>query len=163
MTELVDDYRQAMRRLAATVAIVTAGRGDQCTGMAATAVMSVTTDPPTLVVAINRNASIAPILEQEQDFCVNLLSCRHQDLVKIFSGLKKGRERFETGQWRLSENAPPILEDAIASMLCRKTGAIDVSTHTLCTGEVMEIVNHPDIDPLVWMDGGFAAASRINT
>jgi flavin reductase len=162
MNPLADDYRQAMRRLATTVAIVTAGHGERCTGMAATAVMSVTADPPTLVVAVNRNASIAPILAREQDFCVNLLSARHQDLVGIFSGLKKGRERFETGQWRLHEDRPPVLTDAIASLLCRKSGSFEVSTHTLCTGEVLEIVNHPEIDPLVWMDGGFAAASRLS-
>jgi flavin reductase len=162
MTLLSDDYRQAMRRLATTVAIVTAGRGSHCTGMAATAVMSVTADPPTLIVAVNRSASIAPILATEEHFCVNLLSPRHQELVGIFSGRKKGRERFETGRWRMSDDHPPVLEDAIASLLCRKTVSFEISTHTLCTGEVLEIVNHPDIDPLVWMDGGFAAASRLS-
>lgn len=59
---LRDDFKQAMRRLATTVAIVTTGSGETYAGMAATAVMSVTADPPTLVVAVNRTASMASLL-----------------------------------------------------------------------------------------------------
>ncbi|ALR21073.1 MULTISPECIES: flavin reductase family protein [Sphingobium] len=161
MTNLTDDFKQAMRRLATTIAIVTAGKGEECTGMAATAVMSVTADPPTLIVAVNRNASIAPILADEEEFCVNLLAARHQGLVGIFSGQKKGRERFETGDWQFNPDGPPVLGDAVASMMCRKSGAFEVSTHILYTGEVTGIVNHPEIDPLVWVDGTFASAARL--
>ncbi|SCW48387.1 NADH-FMN oxidoreductase RutF, flavin reductase (DIM6/NTAB) family [Sphingobium faniae] len=161
MTHLTDDFKQAMRRLATTIAIVTAGKGDSCTGMAATAVMSVTADPPTLIVAVNRSASIAAFMVEEEEFCVNLLAARHQHLVGVFSGQKKGRERFETGDWRFDPERPPVLSDAATSMMCRKSGAIEMSTHILYTGEVTGILNHPDIDPLVWVDGAFAAASRL--
>lgn len=161
MTELAIDFKQAMRRLATTISIVTAGRGDACTGMAATAVMSVTADPPTLIVAVNKGASIAPLLQEGEIFCVNLLSERHRDLVGIFSGQKKGRERFESGAWELHAERPPVLNDAVTSLLCRKSGAFEVSTHILYTGEVLEIVNHPQIDPLVWVDGQFAAAALL--
>jgi flavin reductase (DIM6/NTAB) family NADH-FMN oxidoreductase RutF len=161
MTELANDFKQAMRRLATTISIVTAGRGDDCTGMAATAVMSVTADPPTLIVAVNKNASIEPLLREGEIFCVNLLSERHRDLVGIFSGQKKGRERFETGAWEMHRDRPPVLNDAVTSLLCRKSGAFEVSTHVLYTGEVLEVVNHPQIDPLVWVDGKFAAAALL--
>ena len=83
------DFKQAMRRLAATVAIVTSGTDEEWTGMAATAVTSVTTDPPTLLVAVNRNASLSPVLKREGRFCVNLLAERHAEIVGIFSGQKK--------------------------------------------------------------------------
>jgi len=161
MTDLLHDYKQAMRRLATTVSIVTAGRGDSSRGMAATAVMSVTTEPPTLIVAVNRNAGVAQFMDREETFCVNLLAERHKPLVGIFSGQKKGLARFETGNWHISDTKPPVLTDAIASMVCRKAGALDVSTHRLYMGEVLEIVNHPEISPLLWVDGSFAAVTRI--
>lgn len=161
MTNIADDFKQAMRRLATTIAIVTAGKDEECTGMAATAVMSVTAEPPTLIIAVNRTASITPILAGEEEFCINLLAARHQPLVGVFSGQKKGRERFETGDWQFNPAGPPILGDAVASLMCRKSGSFEVSTHILYTGEVTGIVNHPEIDPLVWVDGTFASAARL--
>ena len=158
--EIKDGFRHAMRRLATTIALVTSGEGDNWTGMAATAVMSVTADPPTLLVAVNRSASIHPVLSDAERFCVNLLADRHQDLVGIFSGKKKGLERFETGGWEAGPDGIPVLNDALASLVCRTTQTLDVSTHTLFIGEVERVVNHDEISPLVWVDGTFAAAAR---
>jgi len=159
--QLRDDFRQAMRRLATTVAIVTTGRGDSYAGMAATAVMSVTADPPTLVVAVNRTASLSPILGEHGWFCVNLLAERHQALVAVFGGKKAGRARFEDGDWMFSANMPPVLSDAAASLVCETTGRFDVGTHTLFVGEVRSIANHPQIDPLIWIDGKVGSAVSV--
>lgn len=157
-----DDFKQAMRRLASTIAIITSGKGDSWTGMAATAVTSVTADPPTILVAVNRNASLSPILAEHRQFCVNLLAERHRDLVGIFSGATKGLARFETGGWEASEEEGlPVLGDAVASLICTTSMTLEVATHTLFIGEVTRIVNHPSIDPLVWVDGKFASASQL--
>lgn len=158
--EIKDGFRQAMRRLATTIALVTSGSGDNRAGMAATAVMSVTAEPPTLLVAVNRNASIHPILSNAERFCVNLLADRHKELVGIFSGKKKGLERFETGGWTTGADGIPVLMDALASLVCRKTQILDVTTHTLFIGEVENVINHDQISPLVWVDGTFADATR---
>lgn len=158
--EIRDGFRQAMRRLATTIALITAGRDQNCTGMAATAVMSVTADPPTLLIAVNRSASIHPVLSASQRYCVNLLADRHQDLVGIFSGKKKGLERFEGGGWTAGADGVLVLDDALASLMCRVTQTIDVGTHTLFIGEVENVVNHDQISPLVWVDGSFANAAR---
>lgn len=157
---LRDDFRQAMRRLATTVALITTGRGDNCGGMAATAVMSVTADPPTLVVAVNRTASMSPILDEHGWFCVNLLAEWHQDLIPIFSGGKAGMDRFQDGDWRLSNDYPPILADAAASLVCETANRIDVGTHTLFIGEVRAIANHETISPLIWVDGKATSAAK---
>lgn len=158
--EVKDGFRNAMRRLATTIALVTAGRGEGWTGMAATAVMSVCAEPPTLLTAVNRTASIHPVLTEGSHFCVNLLADRHRDLVGIFSGQKKGRARFETGGWIEGPNGIPVLKDALASLVCRTTQTIDVGTHTLFIGEVEQVLNHEEISPLVWVDGTFANAAR---
>jgi flavin reductase len=158
--EIKDGFRHAMRRLATTIALVTAGEGDGWTGMAATAVMSVCAEPPTLLVAVNRTASIHPVMSEASHFCVNLLADRHKDLVAIFSGQKKGLARFETGGWKAGPHGIACLSDALACLTCRTTQRIDVATHTLFLGEVEHVVNHDEISPLVWVDGGFAAAAR---
>jgi flavin reductase len=158
--DLGDGFRHAMRRLATTIALITAGSGDRRAGMAATAVMSVCADPPTLLVAVNRGASIHPLMAGEARFAVNLLADRHQELVGVFSGGKKGLERFESGEWLSGADGVPVLADALASLVCRKTQMIEVATHTLFLGEVERVINHDEISPLVWVDGGFAGAAR---
>jgi flavin reductase len=155
-----DGFRNAMRRLATTIALVTTGRDKEWTGMAATAVVSVCAEPPTLLVAVNRTASIYPLLHAEKRFCVNLLAERHRDLVGIFSGQKKGYERFETGNWVAGPDGLPVLADALASLSCSTQSTIDVGTHTLFIGVVDQVINHDEINPLVWVDGSFASASR---
>ncbi|RVT91320.1 flavin reductase [Sphingomonas crocodyli] len=157
---LSNGFKQAMRRLATTVALITSGKGDNWAGMAATAVVSVCAEPPTILVAVNRSASLYPTLHAEQRFCVNLLSERHKDLVGIFSGKKKGRERFEDGAWTAGECGLPILSDALSALMCKTVSTVDVGTHTLFIGEVESIENHMDIDPLIWVDGGMASAAR---
>ena len=64
-------FKEAMRRLAATVTIVTAAKGDESYGMTMTAVTSLSMDPPSLVICVNRNASLHPVLagRQEAPFC----------------------------------------------------------------------------------------------
>jgi len=71
--------------------------------------MSVSADPPTLLVAINRGAGRHPLLSGESLFCVNLLADRHRELVGIFSGQKKGLERFQTGNWMAGPQGLPVL------------------------------------------------------
>ena len=159
-TEVQDGFRNAMRRLATTIALVTTGRDKEWAGMAATAVVSVCAEPPTLLVAVNKTAGLYPLLHAEKRFCVNLLSERHRDLVGIFSGQKKGFARFENGNWVAGADGLPMLSDALASLSCRTETTLDVGTHTLFIGVVEQVVNHDEIDPLVWVDGGFASAAR---
>lgn len=161
-TDLADLFRQAMRRLATTIAIVTTGQRGQWAGMAATAVTSVTADPPTLLVAANLSASMIPTLEREGRFCVNLLSERHCELVRAFSGALKGAERFSVGAWKPSHEGLPVLSDAVSSLICEIRSTVDVETHRLLIGEVRSVINHPQIDPLIWVDSGFASAARLD-
>ena len=162
MTEeaLSNGFRQAMRRLATTVALITSGQGENWAGMAATAVVSVCAEPPTILVAVNRSASLYPTLHAEKRFCVNLLSERHKELVGIFSGQKKGFARFETGGWEAGPGGLPVLPDALSALVCNTVSTVDVGTHTLFIGQVESIINHMDIDPLIWVDGGMASAAR---
>lgn len=156
-----NDFKQAMRRLATTIALVTSGTGDKWTGIAATAVTSVTADPPTILVAVNRSTSLSPILSEHRQFCVNLLSERHRDLVSLFSGPTKGSARFQQGSWYASDEGLPVLSDSVASLVCTVTATLDVATHTLFIGQVSRVVNHPTIDPLIWVDGRFASATQL--
>ena len=97
---IIAEFKRAMRRLASTVTIIsTADVNGNRYGMAATAVTSVSTDPPSLLVCVNRDASIHAPLAGRGAFCVNVLTTGHEDLVSAFGGRLKGNERFSVGDW----------------------------------------------------------------
>src|SRR6476661_7362851 len=79
-------FREAMREVAAGVSIITAGRDAEWAGLTATSVTSLSLDPPTVLVCINRSASIVPFLERYWRFAINFLSAEQLPLAQRFAG-----------------------------------------------------------------------------
>jgi len=156
---LADGFRQAMRRLVATVTIITSGDVQSRAGMVATAVMSVSAQPPSLAIGVNREAGVWQAIKDSQRFGVNLLSTQHASLVHPFSGQLQGEDRFSLGAWERHASHTPFLVDAVVTLFCHVDAALDYGTHTLFVGAVDDIrMNEKAADPLLWRDGGFANA-----
>lgn len=149
-------YIDAMRRLAASVTLITAGTGSGWTGMTATAVVSVSAVPPTLLVVVNRSASIHPVIRREGRFRVNILTQAHRDLVGTFSGKAVGMDRFQSGGWECDSHGQPMLVDAAASIGCEVETALGHGTHTAFFGLVTDVRRNDGDEPLVWVNGGVA-------
>lgn len=154
-------YKLAMRRLAATVTIVTAGREGRRFGMTATAVTSVTTAPPTLLICVNRSASIHEIIAESGRFCINILGTHHAELVGPFGGSVEGEARFLHGGWSADVDGTPYLEDSQASLFCAIKQSVDYGSHSIIIGEVHAVVLSGDIAPLLYRDGALAASSSL--
>lgn len=155
---LDQDFRSAMRRLAATVNIITIRDTDRPMGMTATAVSSLTADPPSILVCVNQSASMHNLLVEAETFCVNILHQDQHDVARVFSDSKLREARFATGQWEHRSDAPPYLADAQAVLLCERRQLMTYATHTICIGAVCEVHLRDDIDPLLYVDGRFARA-----
>ena len=78
MTVSRQDFRDAMARLGAAVNIITTGGPAGRGGFTASAVCSVTDEPPTLLVCMNRNATAAPALKANGNVCVNVVAAGQQ-------------------------------------------------------------------------------------
>ncbi|RMP46198.1 Flavin reductase domain-containing protein [Pseudomonas amygdali pv. lachrymans] len=91
-------FKKAMRRLTSTVTLVATEHEGTPYGMAATAVSSVCSDPPSILVCINHSASVyLPLLERGK-FSVNLLQTGQAELVSVFGGAVNGPGlKAETG------------------------------------------------------------------
>jgi flavin reductase len=159
--ELSRNFREAMRRLAATVNVVTARSGERCLGMTATAVTSLSMDPVSALVCVNRSAEIYGILTEGAPFRINLLAALpdHEQISGVFSHpLVKGQERFQTGDWDLEAEGGPRLRDARASLLCVVGGRLDYGTHTVIAGKITDVELGPEAHTLVYYDGRYAMA-----
>jgi flavin reductase (DIM6/NTAB) family NADH-FMN oxidoreductase RutF len=155
--DLVSAFKGAMRRLAATVTIVTGGPPGNHGGFAATAVCSVSADPPALLVCVNRSASLHASLTMGSLFCVNLLQGAHTELSQVFGGKVVPEERFKFGDWDHDADNIPYLLDAQANVFCAVDALMPYGTHTIVVGKVRHVRLHGEIAPLIYSDGRFIA------
>jgi flavin reductase (DIM6/NTAB) family NADH-FMN oxidoreductase RutF len=144
-----------MRRFAATVTIVSACHEGRRVGMTATAVSSVTSDPPAVLVCLNRAASLHANMRIGVPFCINILAAKHSSISAAFSGQLKGDARFDVGNWDSDSDLRPFLSDAQANLFCIVDAKMDYGTHTIFIGKVAEVRLHGDIGPLIYRDGKY--------
>ena len=86
----LDEFRAAMRELAGAVSVISCGQDERRTGFTATSVSSLSLEPPTLIISVNRASSSWPVLREAPSFGVNILSTSHRDLAHRFDELKRG-------------------------------------------------------------------------
>lgn len=158
-------FREAMRRLAASVTIITSRDVDGTPhGMVASSVISVSMEPPSMLIAVNRNAGLYPVLRRAGRFCVNLLAHDQNDLLKPFSTSALRDQRFRSDHWRdawpTDGGRLPWLEGASASVECAVDLVTDYGTHSLFIGRVEQVQGVSStvsgqsmVLPLVWLAG----------
>ena len=126
-------YREAMSRLGAAVNVITTKGPTGDTGFTASAVCSVTDDPPTLLVCINRTNSQHDTFIASGILCVNVLAHEHQELSPVFAGIGNVPmpERFAMSKWRRLVTGAPALESAAASFDCKIDQITEIGTHSV--------------------------------
>ncbi len=152
-SELLDVFRNAMRHVSATVYAVTTSHRGQRYGILATAVNSVSFDPPSLLACINRDASVHDPLVQEGKFCVNVLAQANRDVAEHFM-IPTAPDRFSVGNW-MDVAGAPVLESAQSSFVCRLAAIHQFGTHSIVIGELLEARHRMDAAPLTYFDRGY--------
>ena len=162
MEDLQQQTRQALRRLGKSVAIITTRWNDARLAMAATAVEGLSLDPPSLLICVNKTASVAAPLIGGRTFAVNLLGSGHVDLPARCSAPWRGEDRFAIGAWSdHDEDGVPILVDAQASFVCVPDMNVDYGTHHIVVGKILRVVTDGGVDPLLYVDGAYHRALAL--
>ncbi|MBS0879031.1 pyrimidine utilization flavin reductase protein F [Pantoea sp. JGM49] len=150
-----DAFRQAMARLGAAVNIITTDGPAGRAGFTASAVCSVTDTPPTLLVCLNRSASVWPTFRDNGYLCVNTLAAGHEDLSTLFGGKTPMEQRFAAANWHTLASGSPLLEGATVSFDCKITQVVSVGTHDVLMCEALALVRNDDSHGLAWFDRGY--------
>ena len=132
-------FRDAMARLGAAVHVITSDGPGGRAGFTASAVCSVTDTPPSLLVCLNRSASVHEAFEANGVLCVNTLAHGHEPLSNTFGGQTTMDERFALGAWSTLATGAPVLDGAVVSFDCRVTQTVNVGTHDVLMCEVVAI------------------------
>jgi flavin reductase len=151
-------FKEAMRRVASTVHVISICVDGKPMGITATAVSAISMNPPSLLICINQTASVHPSIQDVSHFSVNVLHRDQADIAAMFADRTRQDQRFLRG-WENDCVRPPRLMDAQAAILCRRTDHHQFGTHSIFIGVVEEVFTRPEIDPLVYLDGRYVSAA----
>lgn len=124
-------FREAMSRIAATVHVVTTDGPAGRHGATATSVVSLTDQPPTLVVCLNLSSLTHRLASANGIVAVNALSADQEPVARAFSRSSGGApdDRFSHGDWAPLITGAPVLAHALAVFDGRIVSEIVVGTH----------------------------------
>lgn len=151
--------KSGMRRLASGVCVLSTRTDEnEPFAMTVSSVTSVSDNPASLLVCINKQVSQQGHLSTlGNTFAINILSQEQQDVSNRCAGRHDEKDRFKVGRWAYTESGIPYLEDALAVFFCRVDLASAYGTHHIVVGLIHDVkVGEGDVDPLVYVDGRYA-------
>ena len=154
-------FKTGMRSLAGAVCIITSAHASHRYGMTATAVCSVSAEPPTLLVCINKLAATHDAIAKGKVFCVNVLRAEDWELSSNFSGQQSGEGRFRTRNWSKLATGSPVLVDSLASFDCRVSRHVAHGSHTIFLGQVEQVLLGKKGRPLIYSEGQYAKLASL--
>lgn len=160
MIEQRDEFLAAMRMVANSVTIVTTDGPAGKNGATVSSFCSVSADPPTLLVCINKDASTALTVQENGCFCINILSEEMQAAARQFAtqGADKS-ELLSADEWLTAEGRLPSLPDATA-FECEILETAEATSHFVFIGKVTW-VKAGKKKPLVYLNQKFCKAELL--
>ena len=147
-------FRQACARYATGVTIsTTMGADGTPQGFTANSFISVSLDPPLVLICIDRNANIVEHFRAANFFGINVLEASQQDLSNRFAG--RVQDRFESVNWTAGTSGVPLLAGAIAHFECRLKKVIEAGDHDIFIGEVLHS-KFSEGEPLLYYKSGYS-------
>ncbi|MEV7724399.1 flavin reductase family protein [Streptomyces sp. NPDC101733] len=159
-----EEFRAAMAALAAPVTVVTCyDEYGTARGLTASAVSSLSLDPPLFLVCLDKGSSSHEALSGADEFCVNLLGPGDEALALKFAG--RPDRRFEGVALAPASGRVPALAAAALRLVCENDRTLDAGDHTILIGRVTAVEGEGlGLTPaggLVWHQRGFAHARPV--
>jgi flavin reductase (DIM6/NTAB) family NADH-FMN oxidoreductase RutF len=156
------DFRNAMRQLTGGVSVITAGKGRDISGMTVTSVSSLSVDPPSLIVSLNRESSSWPLVKRYGFFGVNILTSDQVDIAERFTGKGglKGADRFAGAPWTTRASGVPLLADALAAIDCEVEDVVERHSHAIVIGRVLDVAVSARTAALAYWQGRYVAIDQ---
>jgi flavin reductase (DIM6/NTAB) family NADH-FMN oxidoreductase RutF len=149
-------YRHVIGHFATGVTIITSHHDGTDHGATASAVSSVSLDPPSLLVCLNRAAATEGAVRESGTFVVNILREDQGDLAMRFAG--RHGDKFAGLHVERTDDGDPVLDGVLAHVQCRVQDAFTGGTHTVFVGEVQR-AEAGEGDPLAYFRGRFGRLS----
>ncbi|MEM7464739.1 MAG: flavin reductase [Pseudomonadota bacterium] len=149
-----EEYRDAMSNFAGAVSIAATDGVAGRRGLTVAAAVSVSDDPPTVLICLNRNWSDNLMFEQNGCFSLNTLRTSQIDLARAFAGEgdMSMESRFALGKWYELHTGAPILNSARTAIDCEVIDVQSVHTHYVVFGRVVACAPSTAGPALIYLD-----------
>ena len=156
------EYMSAMAQHVSSVCVITTQVDGDKYGFTATAVTSVTADPPRLLACVNRSSATHSRLIESRRFCVNVLTEDQDKVAMVFAGMGGRRlDRFADDEWTELVTGAPALKGAAANFDCVLSETCEQSTHTVLFGDVVAARRRTGVDTLLYGGRRFRQLRKI--
>ena len=147
-----EDFRHAIGHFATGVTVITTTADGKAFGTTASAVMSVSLEPPMLLIAMNRSSTTGQAIARSRAFAVNILGEHQRVLAERFAS--KDPDKFSGAAATEGPLGQPLLDGALVALECRVTTVVPGGTHSVFLADV-ESVRVADGSPLAYFRGRF--------
>ena len=117
--------------------ITTCDRAGTPNGLTANAFMSLSLDPPLVIISVDKKATCYSCFEPNNGFAVNFLSEDQEGISRRFA--TKGVDKFAELKWRPGSNGVALIEGALGIVECKITQCHDGGDHTIVIGEIINV------------------------
>jgi flavin reductase (DIM6/NTAB) family NADH-FMN oxidoreductase RutF len=146
-------FREVVGHFATGVAVITARRDGTDFGLTASAVASLSLEPPMLLACLNRSSVTHGALQAAGAYGVNVLTDEQAEIAIRFAGTDR-KSKFSGLRVHYGPLGQPLLTDALARLECRVTETVSGGTHTVFLGTVAHAEAAPG-SPLTYFRGRF--------
>jgi 3-hydroxy-9,10-secoandrosta-1,3,5(10)-triene-9,17-dione monooxygenase reductase component len=151
-------FRNLMARWATGVSIVTAREDGRDRGLTVNAFLSVSLEPPRVLVSITTDADAWPSIHQSRAFAVSVLSAHQRGISQRFASRVSPEEKFAGIDVHRGTTGAALLDGTLATFECRVEQEIPVGDHVLVLGKVVAMQEGVDGSPLLFYRSGYAEA-----
>jgi flavin reductase (DIM6/NTAB) family NADH-FMN oxidoreductase RutF len=147
-----EDYREALRKFASGITIVTVAHGNELHGMTASSFAAASLSPPLVLVCLERSSRTRSLVLEASSFAANILGDHQESIARSFS--ESGPKPFQELRHRPGKFGAPLLEGAIAWIECSVWRVIETGDHDVIVGEVQACDSQPGL-PLVYFNRSY--------
>jgi flavin reductase (DIM6/NTAB) family NADH-FMN oxidoreductase RutF len=143
MTLQSDDFREAMSRWASGVTIVACRDGGRVIATTVSSFISLSREPPLVLIALGANATILPFLQPGTRFGISVLAAAQRRLATIFA------DPFPVGASPFPAHGDPLIDGSLARLACSVSEIRPGGDHHIIVAELVDVVHLGDDPPLV--------------
>lgn len=152
-------FRQVVGHFASGVTVITTSLAGELYGTTASAVSSLSMDPPMMLMCLNHTSSTHDAVLEAGTYAINILAEDQRDIAVNFG--RKSSHKFEGVDYSISSHGDvPLIDNALATLVCTVTEAPRGGTHSVFFGRVVE-ATYREGNPLAYYRGTFGRLEHV--
>lgn len=155
-----DRFREAMRRMATGVSVITTDGPAGRFGVTVSSMCSLSLDPPSVLACVHHLSPAFAAIVENGVFCANVLGVEQSRVSESFAGrlVELKDDKFACAEWGALATGSPVLNDALIAFDCRLSRDVEFGSHRILMGTVLELIAR-DGPPLIYADRSYRSVA----